>query len=1072
MNRAATRKAINALSLLLALLAALAPRTALASESGPPLRPLLREYCFDCHGNDLAEARLNLEEMTAAADFGKRFKEWEKVVAMVRGRKMPPDTMPQPDDAQRETVIRSVETELARFIDEHEGDPGPVVVRRLTSAEYGYTIEDLTGIELKAVEGFVSDAVAGEGFTNAGAGQFMQDSTLERYLEAAKIVADHAVIGSGPLDFHTDPGQTGLELSAIARIQKIYREHGFRTAAGEGAEPFGLDLYARAMFVAWRYRFRDELGLATLTVSDLAQREGLSARLCEHLWDVLNRDQLPFPLSMIVSRWRSLPPPSRQDAERTRSRCAELCDELREWQGMLAAAAGDEEEAAVLTAGNVTVAATHALVADINWPEGANRAELELAVSTACDRPATDAIVIWRNPQLQFRSRDGRRGEPQPLRDFVTPDSAPRLGFGKHPRDRAVPETDFVIQGDTTVSVALNAPEGTESARLLVELLLETDHGPAGIVRCRISDGSVPGETAAEIGATSTLLADPDGDLVAEWRNDVAEFARLLPEVSHREPAPSDRDPIPAPYDNTYNKPERNHFHTSIKYHRDDAFFVEHVADDATRRRLDQAWTDLLTSFDYHDANLRFLDRKYALGLDQATTAGLAPAAIDRLPDGPREFVWRWKREFDAMHAALRAAEPGHLDDALRFAERAWRRPLAQHEQLRLRAFYAALRREERLDHPHALRALLARILLAPAFLYRAEPPAEPPSLVPLSDWQLASRLSYLIWSSTPDEELRRTAAEGRLRDPQVLERQTRRMLRDPRARRLAAEFFGQWLGFYRFDGHQGIDRERFPEFTDGLKAALHDEAVSFFEHIIRQDRPVDEILFADYAFWDRRLAEHYGAPADALPSDRLERVDGLERFHRGGLLGLGAILTVTSAPLRTSAVKRGDWLLRRVIGTPVPPPPADVGSIPADDVSADGVSVRQRLEAHRANPSCANCHARIDPLGFALEHFDPIGRWRDTYRDGRNIDPTGTLADGSIIDGPDGLRNYLRREKALFHRALSAKLLGYALGRAESLTDRPLIERMVRDIAEGRRFADLVVRVVSSQQFQYQRAD
>ena len=241
------------------------------------------------------------------------------------------------------------------------------------------------------------------------------------------------------------------------------------------------------------------------------------------------------------------------------------------------------------------------------------------------------------------------------------------------------------------------------------------------------------------------------------------------------------------------------------------------------------------------------------------------------------------------MHAALRDAEPGHVEDALRFAERAWRRPLTADEAARLRDFYARLRREGGLDHEHAIRALLARILVAPAFLYRAEPPeAGGGGIVPLTDWQLASRLSYFLWSSMPDEPLREAAAAGRLRDPAELERQARRMLRDPKARRLATEFFGQWLGFYRFDRFQGIDAGRFPEFTDKLRAAMYEEAVSFFEHLVREDRPVDEILFADYTFLNRPLAEHYGVAAVAAKGDAFVKVDGLADSTAGASWGWG----------------------------------------------------------------------------------------------------------------------------------------------------------------------------------------
>ena len=258
--------------LVLGLLAVAFPFRAGADEPGAGLRPLVRAYCLECHGGNEPEAGVDLKAMADGPEFGRRFKDWEKVVRVLRERKMPPEGEPQPSGPQREEAVRDVEAGLRRFVEEHQGDPGPVAIRRLTSAEYAYTLRDLTGLDLRVADDFVSDAVAGEGFTNAGDAQFMQDSTLERYLQAAKAVADHAVIGAGPLGFFADPGKTGRELSAIARIQAIYREHGFRTAAGEGTRPFGLDRYPRAMFVAWQFRFRDRLGLGATNLPGLARR--------------------------------------------------------------------------------------------------------------------------------------------------------------------------------------------------------------------------------------------------------------------------------------------------------------------------------------------------------------------------------------------------------------------------------------------------------------------------------------------------------------------------------------------------------------------------------------------------------------------------------------------------------------------------------------------------------------------------------------------------------------------------------------------------------------------------------
>jgi hypothetical protein len=387
---------------------------------------------------------------------------------------------------------------------------------------------------------------------------------------------------------------------------------------------------------------------------------------------------------------------------------------------------------------------------------------------------------------------------------------------------------------------------------------------------------------------------------------------------------------------------------------------------------------------------------------------------------------------------------------------------------------------------------MITRVLVSPEFLYRGEGPlaSRPPlakrgqeashpattattnptiSSSPLTDYELATRLSYFLWSSVPDNELRRAAAAGELRDPAQLEQQARRMLRDPKIRRFATEFFGQWLGFYRFDRHRGIDSNRFPEFTDQLKQSLYDEACGFFEHLVREDRPVAEILFADYAFLNKSLAEHYGISA-SVSDGAPRKVETTAGSHRGGLFGLAAVLATTSNPLRTSPVRRGDWVLRRVLGTPVPPPPADAGSIPADDVLGDGLTVRERLDAHRRNASCAGCHTRIDPLGFALENYDPLGRWRTVYRDGRPVDPTGVLTDGTTVTGLDGLRAYLKTQESQFQRNLCVKLVGYAFGRSESLADAQLIDDMQSKLATDLRFSGLVMSIITSPQFRFRR--
>jgi hypothetical protein len=329
----------------------------------------------------------------------------------------------------------------------------------------------------------------------------------------------------------------------------------------------------------------------------------------------------------------------------------------------------------------------------------------------------------------------------------------------------------------------------------------------------------------------------------------------------------------------------------------------------------------------------------------------------------------------------------------------------------------------------------------------------------------MASRMSFFLWSSIPDEELRRAAAAGELTDPTLLRVQIKRMLADPKARRLSAEFFGQWLGFYRFDQYKGVDTSRFPEFTEDVKAAMYDESVSFCEYIIRNDRPVNELLNADYTFLNRTLAKYYGISKEVKSTSAVEKVDGAGEFQRGGLLRLGTVLTTTSAPLRTSPVKRGDWVLRRILGTPTPPPPADAGSIPADDKLFGGLSLHDKLEAHKRNATCAGCHTRIDPLGFPLEGYDSTGRWRTKYGDGKPIDDTSKTIDETNIAGAKGLLDYLHTKDEQIRRTLAIKMIGYSLGRTILPSDYPLIDRMV-GLGSDAHFSELVSEVVLSRQF------
>ena len=402
-------------------------------------------------------------------------------------------------------------------------------------------------------------------------------------------------------------------------------------------------------------------------------------------------------------------------------------------------------------------------------------------------------------------------------------------------------------------------------------------------------------------------------------------------------------------------------------------------------------------------------------------------------------------------------------------ARRAYRRPLTPPDGEALLALYAAGRREGGFEA--GIRRGLEGILVDPEFLFRIERDraGAPDRAHPVSELELASRLSFFLWSSIPDDELLEAAARGRLREPAVLERQVRRMLADARAEALVDGFATQWLGLRRLRGVVPAP-DLFPEFDDNLREAFEQETKLFVGSQLRADLSVLDLLRADYTFVNERLARHYGIPN--VYGSRFRRAT-FEDGTRGGLLGQGSILTATSYPTRTSPVLRGNWLLEHILGAPPPPPPPDVPALPDRGAGGRPASVRERLERHRDNPVCASCHARMDPLGFALEHFDAIGQWRATGAAGAAIDAAGVFPDGTAFDGLAGLRTVLLGEHEQFVRTVVEKLTTYALGRGVQHYDMPAVRRIVRESApHDYRWSSLVLGIVRSLPFQMRRSE
>src|SRR5688572_29547376 len=398
-------------------------------------------------------------------------------------------------------------------------------------------------------------------------------------------------------------------------------------------------------------------------------------------------------------------------------------------------------------------------------------------------------------------------------------------------------------------------------------------------------------------------------------------------------------------------------------------------------------------------------------------------------------------------------------------ARRAYRRPVTAGDLDPLMEIYAAGRADGG-TFDAGVEQALQLVLASPKFLFRAERPPAGGGVERVSELELASRLSFFLWSSIPDDELLRVAEQGRLDEPAVLQAQVERMLRDPKSRALVESFAAQWLRLRNLRSHSPIARD-FPNFDNELREAFRVETGLFFDSIIRENRSVLDLLNADYTYVNERLARHYGIPN--VYGSHFRRVT-VEQDARRGLLGHGSILTVTSYPNRTSPVLRGKWVLENLLGTPPPAPPQDVPDIEENQPGEEARSLRARLESHRRNPTCASCHRVMDPLGFALENFDGLGQWREKEPGGA-IDPTGQLADGTPIDGPVALRRAVLARRDMFVRTLTEKLMTYGLGRGVELHDRPLVREIARTAAASDyRWSAIVLGIVRSAPFQMKK--
>ena len=679
------------------------------------------------------------------------------------------------------------------------------------------------------------------------------------------------------------------------------------------------------------------------------------------------------------------------------------------------------------------------------------QSDLQALASDSPDRKLLTEVLAINGPLLRSGLRKTGTGDAGAFSDYGVASDL----FGKHPTGRPVGAELLCVRAPSLVAVKIPGLLA-QGAELVTNARLHPDSGPDASVQMQVlsaKPNAINGlqtsaaSTRAESGAWTSsnpavafnapVLVHEGSHARERFEKEFAEFRRLFPAaLCYTKIVPSDE------------------VVTLTLFHREDEPLRRLMLDDSTKRKLDTLWEEL--HFVSQDA-LTLVDAFEQIWQFSTQDGPDKPNGDKRLAPLREPIMQR----AEAFQKVLLHAEARHVEAALEFTMRVWRRPLTPTEEKALRALYANLR-EEAIPHDESIRMLLARSLIAPAFLYRGERPADGPKAAPVSPWELATRLSYFLWSGPPDETLLAAARDGSLAKPDVLIAQATRMLKDPRGRRLATEFGCQWLHVRDVATLDEKSERHFPTFAE-IRGPLQEEAVLFFMDFFAQNRSVLSLLDADHSFLNEQLAAHYGLD---LKGTEWRRVDGLRAKGRGGILGFGSTLAKQSGASRTSPILRGNWLSEVVLGEKLPRPPKGVPILPEE--APQGLTERQLIEKHSSDPVCANCHKRMDPFGFALEGFDAIGRARTKDSAGLPIDTATTLPDGTHINGLAGLREaLLSTRSADFERQFCRKLLGYALGRSVQLSDKPLINAMVAQLqAHGHQVGLAVELIVTSPQF------
>lgn len=1087
------------------------------------ISPFVKKYCHQCHQSGESRGDLDFDQFKSSTDITSEFRRWTHVIELVRQGEMPPEKELQPEVSERTSFIDAVENILLREARKSDGDPGLVPPRRLSNVEYDLSIKDLTGIDIRPAKAFPPDPAGGEGFTNTGEALRMSPNLLNKYLSAADEVANHLVLTTEGIRF------AAFSITSYNERKKF-------------AEQAIIDFYEKHQVVlidyldvCWRYRYR-ESDEKQVTISAWAKRNQVSEKYLRLVWQLLNSSETEGIFKKIKPAWDRLEDPAK-DNEDADDRLRELA-EIIEWGRQVLAP--PLQDLIKSNAGNWPIAwldfrAKTAAARDKFNPNLLRHSHI-LNVGRIVQRKNNDGtqslvirfekgfseesgVVQINNPIFSLATilpnneKDRQiHHKVQSLKSVLQkhdPKLFKSLDFGKDLDGKPIDEDSFVLKTPCEIELSISRAMALELDRkhLLMPCVLDKVKSPDASILIQSFNAKNGRQTPH---GPQVHLINPDGAAAQKISRSSELFCKTFPNRFY------------------YSDPNRGlaaGFHLVEGFFRDDQPLVDKVLSDSETKELNRLWRELefitnsaetlLRGFVWferserevlHDKSFDFLrpespdltttetllkfERLYMKKMGVAIKPDLTPSGLLQ-PENPSERFTMIHRFFEQVRIGLdtqnrlrQSAEKKAMIDLMVIAERAFQRKLLKKDRDSLLSLYEKSRASGQ-SIESSLRGVVIAILMSPDFIYRYRVTSAGKATALLSSHEFASRLSYFLWSTLPDTELRSLADADQfspkdLESSQLILKQSRRMLENDRVEDFCREFFGHWFRYHDFLEKENINTKDFPQFDMTLRESMCEEPTRFAKDIIQNDLSILNFLNADYTFVNSTLAKHYGGKilesyrkqlskrgeSDSDPRQVWEKIEGIRSEDRGGILGMAVILTTSSSGSRTSPVKRGFWVARHLLGQHFPPPPEDVPELPKSEKESTK-TIRELLKEHAAHQQCAMCHKHFDFLGLSMEGFDPIGRRRTKDLAGRVVDNSWDLRE-ETNRGMSSLIEFVEKErKQQFIKLFCRKLLGYALGRSVTLSDRSLLEKMEKKLREnGYRFSVAVETIVLSPQF------